>query len=64
MRDITIQTIESRMESLGLAFMAAGFESYLADASRNDKPLKDAILDLLDRHNDKQSVCRLGRNDE
>jgi len=46
--DITMQTMITRMEELGLSFMAAGFESYLADASRNDKPLKDAIYDLLE----------------
>lgn len=46
--DITMQTITSRMEELGLTFMAAGFDSYLADASRNDKPLKEAIYDLLE----------------
>jgi DNA replication protein DnaC len=36
------------MEELGLSFMAAGFDSYLADASRTDKSLKDAIHDLLE----------------
>jgi DNA replication protein DnaC len=46
--DISMQTMITRMEELGLSFMAAGFESYLADASRNDKPLKDAIHDLLE----------------
>lgn len=46
--DITMQTITSRMEELGLTFMAAGFESYLAEASRSDKSLKDAIADLLE----------------
>lgn len=46
--DITLQTITSRMEELGLGFMAAGFESYLADASRENKTLKDAINDLLE----------------
>jgi len=48
MMDITMQTITSRMEELGLLFMSAGFESYLAEASRNDKPLKEAIADLLE----------------
>jgi DNA replication protein DnaC len=46
--NITMQTITSRMEELGLSFMSAGFESYLAESSRNDKPLIDAIADLLE----------------
>lgn len=46
--DITIQSITARMEEMGLSFMAAGFESYLAEASREDKPLRDAVYDLLE----------------
>jgi DNA replication protein DnaC len=46
--DIKIQTITTLMEDLGMSFMAAGFESYLADASRENKPLKEAIFDLLE----------------
>lgn len=46
--DIHIQTITDRMEKMGLTFMAAGFESYLAEASRTDKTLSLAIYDLLE----------------
>jgi DNA replication protein DnaC len=46
--DINLSTMTDRMEELGLCFMAAGFESYLADASRKDKPLKEAVYDLLE----------------
>jgi DNA replication protein DnaC len=46
--DITMQSITTRMEELGLSFMAAGFDSYLAEASRADKPLKEAVYDLLE----------------
>jgi len=46
--DLNLQTMTERMEELGLGFMAAGLESYLADASRADKPLNEAIYDLLE----------------
>lgn len=46
--DVKLQTITSRMEELGLSFMAAGFDSYLGDAARENKPLKEAIYDLLE----------------
>jgi DNA replication protein DnaC len=46
--DINQNTMTDRMEELGLSFMAAGFESFLAEASRNNKPLKEAIYDLLE----------------
>lgn len=46
--DISMQTITDRMDEMGLTYMAAGFESYLAEASRKDKTLKDAIYDLIE----------------
>jgi DNA replication protein DnaC len=48
MQKLTVQTVMGRMEELGLGFMAAGFESYLADKSREDVPLIDAIADLIE----------------
>jgi DNA replication protein DnaC len=48
MQKLTVQTVTDRMEELGLLFMAAGFESYLADKSREDIPLVDAIADLIE----------------
>jgi len=38
----------SRMEELGLTLMAASFESYIAEKSREESPLLDAISELLD----------------
>lgn len=46
--DINLQTVTERMEELGLSFMAANLESFLAQASREEKPLKVAIFDLLE----------------
>jgi DNA replication protein DnaC len=48
MKKLTVQTVTDRMEELGLLFMAAGFESYLSDKSREDIPLVDAIADLIE----------------
>jgi DNA replication protein DnaC len=48
MQKLTVQTVTDRMEELGLLFMAAGFESYLAEKSRDDIPLVDAIADLIE----------------
>ena len=48
MQKLTVQTVTDRMEELGLLFMAAGFESYLAEKSRDDVPLVDAIADLIE----------------
>lgn len=46
--DISIQTVTERMEEMGLSFMAANLESFLSQASREEKPLKAAIYDLLE----------------
>lgn len=46
--NINLDTMTSRMEELGLSFMAAGLESYLAESSRQNKPLQEAIYDLLE----------------
>jgi DNA replication protein DnaC len=48
MQDMKLQTMMVRMEELGLSFMAAGFESYLAEKSREDAPLVEAIVDLIE----------------
>lgn len=45
---VTVEKVVSRMEELGLTLMAASFESYLAEQSREDKPLLDSISDMLD----------------
>ena len=46
--DITLEKVISRMEELGLTLMAANFESYIAEKSREDKPLLDSIGEMLD----------------
>ena len=48
MQDMKLQTMMGRMDELGLSFMAAGFESYLAEKSREDVPLVEAIADLIE----------------
>ena len=48
MQDMKLRTMMGRMEELGLSFMAAGFESYLAEKSREDVPLVEAIVDLIE----------------
>jgi len=42
------QTIESRMQDLGLEFMAAGLESYLEAQSHSENTLVQAIADLME----------------
>lgn len=42
------QTIESRMQDLGLEFMAAGLESYLESQSHSENTLVQAIADLME----------------
>ncbi len=41
-------TLETRMQDMGLEFMAAGLESYLEAQSRTDNTLSQSIADLLD----------------
>jgi len=42
------ETITTRMNDLGLEFMAAGLESYLEEQSHRDNTLSQAIADLLE----------------
>lgn len=42
------QTIECRMQDLGLEFMAAGLESYLEAQSHSENTLAQAIADLME----------------
>jgi DNA replication protein DnaC len=42
------QMITSRMEELGLTFMAAGLESYLSSQINRDAPLMEVIGELID----------------
>jgi hypothetical protein len=48
MNNLNIEMVKDRMNSLGLDFMAAGFESFLSEASRKDVPLLESIADLID----------------
>lgn len=47
-QSVTLSKVTDRMEELGLTLMAAHFESYIAEMSREDKPLLEAIAELLD----------------
>ena len=48
MKDVKIERITSRMDELGLCFMASGIESYFSDQSRSDKTLVDSIDELIE----------------
>jgi len=48
MHQVKMESVTSRMEELGLSFMAAGLESFLAEKSRKDAPLTEAIADLIE----------------
>ena len=48
MHQVEKVSVTSRMEELGLSFMAAGLESFLAEESRKDVPLTEAIADLIE----------------
>jgi DNA replication protein DnaC len=43
-----IETLSARLEELGLSFMAASLESYLAEQSHNDNTLLERIIDLIE----------------
>lgn len=43
-----ISTISMKLDELGLSFMSASLESYLADQSRNDNTLLERLTDLVD----------------
>ncbi len=43
-----ISTISMKLDELGLSFMSASLESYLADQSRNDNTLIERLTDLVD----------------
>jgi len=47
-RDIKTETIITRMNELGLSFMAAGFDSFITEQSRNDNTLLQRIYDLVE----------------
>jgi DNA replication protein DnaC len=44
----SIANLSLRLEELGLSFMSASLESYLADQSRNDNTLLERLTDLID----------------
>jgi DNA replication protein DnaC len=48
MSELSVSLLASRMEALGLSFMAASLESYFAEAERAEKPLLESVADLLD----------------
>jgi DNA replication protein DnaC len=45
---LSIATLSAHMEELGLSFMAANIESFLADSSRGDMTLLESVQDLVD----------------
>jgi DNA replication protein DnaC len=45
---LAVAALSSRMEELGLSFMAAGIETFLADSRRVDMTLLDSIRDLVE----------------
>lgn len=48
MSDLRTQTVTARMNELGLAFMAANFESFIAEQARNENTLLERIYDLIE----------------
>jgi DNA replication protein DnaC len=48
MKDMSLATLSSRMESLGLTVLSASLESYLSDPARKDETLVDSLLSLVD----------------
>jgi len=44
----TNASLSMKLEELGLSFMAASLESYLADQSRNENTLIERLIDLVD----------------
>lgn len=48
MRDLQTETLVTRMNEPGLSFMAANFESYISEQSRNDNTLLERIYDLIE----------------
>lgn len=45
---LSIATLSGRMEELGLSYMAASIESFLADSSRANMTLLESVQDLVD----------------
>ena len=45
---LAVAALSSRMDELGLTFMSAGIETFLADARRNDMTLLDSLKDLIE----------------
>lgn len=48
MNQIEQQQLESRMEELGLSFMSAGLESFLAEKERTEQSLFRSLQDLIE----------------
>jgi DNA replication protein DnaC len=48
MNRIEIQTLQSRMEELGLSFMAAGLETFLAEKERTTQTVLQSLQDLIE----------------
>jgi DNA replication protein DnaC len=48
MSELSVAMLASRMEELGLSFMAASLESFFAESERADQPLLESVADLLD----------------
>ena len=48
MENVKLITLKERMEELGLSFMAAGFDSFLEEQTRNENTLLDRIYDLIE----------------
>jgi len=48
MNAINLKLVKTRMEELGLTFMAAGLDSFLSDQSRRETTLASVLADLVD----------------
>ncbi len=44
----SVITLSGKLEELGLSFMAASLESFLADQSRSENTLIERLTDLVD----------------
>lgn len=47
-RNLPVATLGMKLEELGLSFMAASLESYLAEQSRNENSFLERLIELVD----------------
>jgi len=46
--NVQLETVTERMQSLGMSFMSAGLESFLAEPRRQEQTVLDIIADLME----------------